>query len=478
MSFSFQSLKQEYADLYSKAEFDGRFDTKIKNQVNKIKNNQDRYKVVQEETGVPWYVVGLIHNMEVSLRFNGHLHNGDPLSGRTVNVPKNRPKSGSPPFTWEESAIDAMKERIQGSWKNISTWSIPSILWRGENYNGWGYRKYREPVKTPYLWSGTTIYKKGKYISDGSWDSNAVSQQIGMAALLKEMENQGILNENSNFVNSKDYGLGCVDSSGGTNRNILGNVESTSDAITQALGILGSDIEKEYVFNGLLEVSSIPEILELKPQDEFKISGFDDDLDDDKWICDEICFYFGNTLQADLDGYRGDKESHSNVDLFQHSDAEESNPSQTQLKNKGVFKNKPTENIPKLIKEAAIANKGKSSANGPGGGNVACAWVINKFILPDAGVDPIGKVQVNVDSCEKDLQQNRGRKVNKQESVGGDIAIMGSGGANAHIGICLDKGCNQCISNSSSKAAFVWITSLSTYNSYYGGKSRIYRVIS
>ena len=57
---------------------------------------------------MPWYVVGLIHTMESSGNFAAHLHNGDPLSARTTHVPAGRPKAGAPPFTWEESATDAL----------------------------------------------------------------------------------------------------------------------------------------------------------------------------------------------------------------------------------------------------------------------------------------------------------------------------------------------------------------------------------
>lgn len=478
MSLSFNSLKSEYATLYSKAQLDGRFDNQIAQQVNKIKKNASRYQEVEQETGVPWYVVALIHNMEVSLRFDGHLHNGDPLSNRTINVPSGRPKAGSPPFSWEESAIDALEERQRNSWSQISSWSIPAILWRGENFNGWGYRQYREPVKTPYLWSGTTIYKKGKYVSDGRWDSNAISQQIGMAALLKEMENQGLLESDPDL---RDYGLGCVDSGEGTNRTIVGTVNpsNNSDALTYALGVLKSDIEKEYFFNSLLDVSSIPEILNLKPQDKLQIKGFDEELDSDQWICDEICFYFGSSLQVDLSAYRGrvsNSQDPPDINIFPHSDPKDTNPSPKILKKKGVFEDQVND-IPASIQKAALATKGESTARGPGGGNVACAWAINKLVLPKAKVKPIGKVQVNVDSVEADLKANRGQQVSVQDSIPGDIAIMGAG-SNAHIGVCLNNKCTECISNSSSRAKFVWVANLQTYANYYSKPSRIYRVIN
>ena len=67
-----------------------------------------RYASVSAQTGVPWWVIGLIHMMEAGQSFRCHLHNGDPLTARTVQVPAGRPKTGQPPFIWEESAADAL----------------------------------------------------------------------------------------------------------------------------------------------------------------------------------------------------------------------------------------------------------------------------------------------------------------------------------------------------------------------------------
>jgi len=40
-------------------------------------------------------------------------------------------------------------------------------------------------VLTPYLWSCTNLYSKGKYASDGNFDPNLVSAQVGAMAVLK-----------------------------------------------------------------------------------------------------------------------------------------------------------------------------------------------------------------------------------------------------------------------------------------------------
>jgi len=161
--------------------------------ISKIVANTDRYKTVSKEfTDMPYWFVSVIHNMEASLSFKHHLHNGDPLTSRTIHVPKGRPKAGNPPFQWEDSAIDALK--YQGL-NAISDWSIPNVLKELEFYNGAGYRK--RGINTPYLWSATNHYgtapNVGKYVEDGKFDSAAISQQIGAGAIIKRMDEKGLL---------------------------------------------------------------------------------------------------------------------------------------------------------------------------------------------------------------------------------------------------------------------------------------------
>ena len=149
---------------------------------NKIIANRDRYKTVEAATTVPWFVIGVIHAMEAGSRFDKHLHNGDPLTARTRQVPRGRPKDGEPPFTWEESAIDALT--FDGLDK-VQDWTPARICFELERYNGFGYRRQHQSVLSPYLWSGTNHYTRGKYVADGKWDASAVSGQSGAIAILK-----------------------------------------------------------------------------------------------------------------------------------------------------------------------------------------------------------------------------------------------------------------------------------------------------
>jgi len=147
---------------------------------NRIKSFYPQYAETSTATGVPIIFIAITHSLEASSNFNKHLHNGDPLTARTVQVPAGRPKAGNPPFTWTESAIDALE--LKG-YDKVTDWSIPAMLGLFERYNGLGYQK--RGVLSPYLWSWSNLYTAGKYVADGHFDPNAVSQQCGAAVLLK-----------------------------------------------------------------------------------------------------------------------------------------------------------------------------------------------------------------------------------------------------------------------------------------------------
>ncbi len=181
-------LASEYENLYKTLVADPEHFQDIDAIVDKILDNRSRYQDVGQGLGIPWYFIGVIHSMESGLDFSTHLHNGDPLTARTVHVPAGRPVKGSPPFTWEESAIDALKLR---GLNKVKDWSLPHLLYELEGYNGWGYRLYHPHVLSPYLWSWSNHYKSGKYLADGRWSDTAKSKQCGAAVLLHRLEERG-----------------------------------------------------------------------------------------------------------------------------------------------------------------------------------------------------------------------------------------------------------------------------------------------
>jgi lysozyme family protein len=194
-------LKAEYRELFARCVPSPGKEQFVERIVTTAIANRTRYEIVAKATGVPWFVIAALHNMECSQRFDQHLHNGDPLKARTVNVPANRPAKF--PCTWEESAIDAFEFDRFDRW---SDWSIAGTLYKMEAFNGFGSRNHG--VHTPYLWGGSfedtngngkldagekPIYVGGKYIRDHVWDSKAISQQIGAAVVLRYMATRGLV---------------------------------------------------------------------------------------------------------------------------------------------------------------------------------------------------------------------------------------------------------------------------------------------
>jgi lysozyme family protein len=157
--------------------------------VNSLIKNKSRYEDVSHKfpnPGFVWYIVALIHQMECSQDFTKYLGNGQPLNKVTTMVPKGR----GPFRSFTEGAIDALG--LQGV-NEVNDWSIGGILYFLEGYNGYGYAKYHPEVNTPYLWSGSSHYTKGKYVetkgADGAYHTafnpNLVSDQVGIALMLK-----------------------------------------------------------------------------------------------------------------------------------------------------------------------------------------------------------------------------------------------------------------------------------------------------
>lgn len=184
------ALRNEYEQLFNSCLIRPAKADEVEALVQRIVDNRPRYDEVASATGVPWAFIGVVHSLESGLRFDRHLHNGDPLTARTVNVPAGRPKSGKPPFQWEESAADALGMKRLGAG---TEWSLAGTLYQLESYNGFGYRLFHPHVLSPYLWSYSTHYLAGKYVADGTWSDSAQSKQCGAAVLLRRMAERNLI---------------------------------------------------------------------------------------------------------------------------------------------------------------------------------------------------------------------------------------------------------------------------------------------
>lgn len=141
--------------------------------------------------------------------------------------------------------------------------------------------------------------------------------------------------------------------------------------------------------------------------------------------------------------------------------------------------------INKKIYDEAKNSVGESSASGPGGGNVACAWFVNKILKRSIGQT------VNGDSTSTMGQKFRtmvnagkAQEIPMSESKPGDIVLSPTEWQptrnTGHVGI-IGEG-NQIYSNSSSAKAWSQNFTKQRWQSYYGNNKglqvKVYRIIA
>ena len=188
-SLKYDALADEYAAWFAAAKIRPEFRESTDWHLTMMRQSRGRYERLGKRLGVPWAFIAATHGLEASFNFRAHFHNGDfPLSRRTRQVPAGRPPNWLPPSDWESSAADAL--RLLG-FTGQSDWSLPRTLYRLEAYNGFGYR--RAGRASPYLWSFSSLYSRGKFVADGKFDPTARSKQCGAAVMLKLLDLGGEL---------------------------------------------------------------------------------------------------------------------------------------------------------------------------------------------------------------------------------------------------------------------------------------------
>lgn len=131
---------------------------------------------------VPWWAIPLVHERECVRGVDNWDCNI--AQGELYNI-KSRIIPHSGPFvSFNAAAMDALVVQAPqlAKWNN---WSLGGVATINEMYNGTGYAKRGLP--SPYVWSGTNIYVKGKYVRDGKYDPNAIDTQIGVIVTLKAL---------------------------------------------------------------------------------------------------------------------------------------------------------------------------------------------------------------------------------------------------------------------------------------------------
>lgn len=74
---------------------------------------------------------------------------------------------------------------IEDNLKKADSKDMAAMLSFAEVYNGLGY--FNKGVVSPYIYSGTNLYKKGKFVSDGSYNASVTDKQPGVYILIKKI---------------------------------------------------------------------------------------------------------------------------------------------------------------------------------------------------------------------------------------------------------------------------------------------------
>jgi lysozyme family protein len=179
MAPTYRSKWPEYASQWNRMAVKADRIPDIRRAAARLVSAKDRYLRAERITGVPWYLIAALHWRESAANFKTQLAQGDPLNRRSVHEP-----SGRGPFkSWEEGAYDALV-RLK-KLNRVKDWRLEKMLYYAEQYNGWGYHYHRMP--SPYLWGGTTIQRRGKYVADGRYSPTTWDVQPGVAAMISQM---------------------------------------------------------------------------------------------------------------------------------------------------------------------------------------------------------------------------------------------------------------------------------------------------
>ncbi|WP_046867607.1 peptidoglycan-binding protein [Microvirga massiliensis] len=183
MAHRFEDLGAEYADRWQRMTIRPERLAEVNAIASRLIGSKARYQQVESATRVPWFIIAMLHQREASANFAGVLHNGERIIG-TGKITHLVPRGRGPFSSWEESAIDALT-MAPHSLHLVSKWTIERACFEIEKYNGFGYRN--RGMNSPYLWSFSNNYARGKFVSDGHFDPAAVDKQCGTMPILKQM---------------------------------------------------------------------------------------------------------------------------------------------------------------------------------------------------------------------------------------------------------------------------------------------------
>jgi lysozyme family protein len=153
--------------MFNEAVISPEFEIDADLQAKRIIVNKLVYESLQSRINSPddcfitWFTIGVIHAMEGNCSLKNSIEDGEPL------------REG---ISWLEDARQVLSNRPK---RGLDGFLDLEYI---ERHNGFGYRTHG--IYSPYLWSGTQFYTKGKYGSDGQYDPELVSRQVGAVPVL------------------------------------------------------------------------------------------------------------------------------------------------------------------------------------------------------------------------------------------------------------------------------------------------------
>lgn len=177
--------RQEYSYLIENAKILPKWRNELEAFQQFVDENIQQFEEAAAFTNVPVPVIAALNYRENGNNFDGHIHNGNPLTGKTYDVPVGRPIKGNAPWTWLESVVDCLVDLKK---MNLFPWGDDYCkdLEKLESFNGWGYRNNN--INSPYLFSGTDAYDKGYFVKDHVFDPNKVNKQLGVFPMLMVLD--------------------------------------------------------------------------------------------------------------------------------------------------------------------------------------------------------------------------------------------------------------------------------------------------
>jgi lysozyme family protein len=176
--------KLQYATLWNSLKINPERVAEAQKTAKKIFANKSHYMAVEAVTGVPWWLIGVLHMRESNCDLRTYLGNGQSLDEVTTQVPEGR----GPWSSFEDGAIDAM--RYEG-FDKVKDWSMEHALFLAETFNGPGY--HNKGLPSPYIVGGSNKQKPGKYTEDHGFDATIMDSQLGVACMLQALIQLGLV---------------------------------------------------------------------------------------------------------------------------------------------------------------------------------------------------------------------------------------------------------------------------------------------